>query len=163
MCTPSSDGRNTRTGIAALPFCHISLKTKLRVNPAYPKALNRLGDHIKTRRLNLKLSQKAVAGILKVDEMTIAGWEKNRCTPCISQMPKIIEFIGYIPYNKDFTYFKDKLQYFRRLSGLSQEKLAKLLKIDETTIAKWERGEHSPSRKLLKKLNEFFSSYQDIS
>ena len=133
------------------------------MDSAYPKILNSIGDHIRKRRLDLKLCQKDVAGILKVDDMTIVCWEKNRNTPCTSQIPKIIEFLGYIPYNsKDCTDLKDKLQYFRKLAGLSQEKLADLLQVDESTVASWERGEHKPSKTLLNKLNKFFCSYKNV-
>ena len=129
------------------------------MDSAYPKILNSIGDHIRKRRLDLKLCQKDVAGILKVDDMTIVCWEKNRNTPCISQIPKIIEFLGYIPYNsKDCTDLKDKLQYYRKITGLNQEKLANLLHVDESTVASWERGEHQPTKKMLSKLNKFFGS-----
>jgi len=143
----------------ALPFGKVTLHSQKPMDSAYPKILNTLGDHIRKRRLDLKLSQKAVAGRLEVDDMTIVCWEKNRNTPCISQIPKIIEFLGYIPYNsKDCTDLKDKLQYFRKLAGLNQEKLAALLQVDESTVASWERGEHKPIKKMLDKLEGFFKS-----
>lgn len=37
---------------------------------------------------------------------------------------------------------------YRFIQGLSQEKFAKLVGVDETTVAGWERGDHKPSKKL---------------
>ncbi|MCB4791746.1 MAG: helix-turn-helix domain-containing protein [Elusimicrobia bacterium] len=85
---------------------------------------------------------------------SIWEWEINLHSPVISFVPKIVKFLGYIPYSKDFSEYKDKLIYFRRLSGLSQEKLAALLQVDESTVASWERGEHKPTKKLLNKVEK---------
>jgi len=150
-----------RHHIAALPFCHIQLQVKRRVHPAYPTALNTLGDHIRARRLDLGLFQRQVAKRLGVTALTITGWEKNKTAPIIAQIPKIIEFLGYVPYGNNFSSFKDKLQYFRKLSGLSQAKLAQVLELDESNIAKWERGEHEPSRKMMNKMSMFFKKYDE--
>ena len=142
----------------ALTFGRITLHSQKPMDSAYPKNLVTIGDHIRKRRLDLKLTQKQVALMIGTNATTILGWETNSHSPVISFVPKIVKFLGYIPYSKDFTDLKDKLQYFRKLSGLNQEKLSELLEIDETTVAKWERGEHKPSKILLNKLNEFFSS-----
>ena len=54
----------------------------------------------------------------------------------------------FIPYN-----ILKRIKIYRFTHGLSQEKFAKLIGVDETTVAKWERGEHKPSKKLLEKLS----------
>jgi transcriptional regulator with XRE-family HTH domain len=41
------------------------------------------------------------------------------------------------------------------MHGLTQEKLAGLLKVDESTIRYWERDKHKPSKKLLKIITRF--------
>jgi len=86
-----------------LPFCKIELTAKKLLNPAYPKVLNTLGDHIRKRRLDLKLTQKQAAKIIETNETSLMTWERNKRTPSISFMPKIIEFLGYMPsnYNKE--------------------------------------------------------------
>ncbi len=136
----------------ALPFCEIHLHAKKPLNPAYPKSLNTIGDHIKKRRLDLGLTQRQLASRLEVKSDTIVNWEKNYGTIMIHLIPRIIDFLGYVPFNTDFKDLKDKLIFYRKLSGLSQEKLAALLQVDESTVASWEKGEHKPSKKLLYKL-----------
>jgi hypothetical protein len=44
-----------------LPFCKIVLKAKKPASALYPKKLNTLGDHLRRKRLDLKLFQKEVA------------------------------------------------------------------------------------------------------
>lgn len=44
----------------------------------------------------------------------------------------------------------------RKEKGLTQTELAKLLKIDQTTVSKWELGKALPDTALLIKLAEFF-------
>jgi len=46
------------TFIPALPFCHAELRTPKPQLEHYPKEINTLGDHIRTRRLDLKLLQR---------------------------------------------------------------------------------------------------------
>ena len=159
---PYPDAQNCRKGMNALPFGRITLRSQKPMDSAYPKNLITLGNHIRKRRLDLKLTQKQVALILGTNVTSILGWETNLHSPVISFIPKIVKFLGYIPYSKDFSDFKEKLLYFRRLSGLNQEKLAEMLGIDETTVAKWERGNHMPSRKLLNKFNELVGSFKNL-
>ena len=42
-------------------------------------------------------------------------------------------------------YFSNNLKYLREQKKLSQNKLAGLLGVNQTTIARWENGEMSPS------------------
>jgi len=118
-----------------------------------------LGDHIKKKRLDLKIFQKEAAKKIGVDETTIWLWENNRVEPSISFIPKIIGFLGYIPFDTKYSSLGEKIIAFRRIHGLSQKKLSSLLGIDSTTIGSWERGEHKPSKELLEKLLSFFTSY----
>jgi DNA-binding XRE family transcriptional regulator len=60
-----------------------------------------MGDHIKKRRMDLKLTQREVAEKLSVDKTTIQFWENNRVKPSLAQIPKIIEFLGYDPFEKE--------------------------------------------------------------
>ena len=63
----------------------------------YPKQLRTVGDHLRKKRLELGLLQKQVAEQLGVDETTIYKWENHRSAPVIRVLPKIIQFLGYVP------------------------------------------------------------------
>jgi len=67
--------------------------------------------------------------------------------PSLAQIPKIIEFLGRNPFEIRTENPGEKLREFRRIHGLSQNKLAEQLAVDQTTLAGWERGEHRPIQK----------------
>ncbi len=80
-------------------------------------------------------------------------WENNRVKPSLRLIPKIIEFLGYDPYEAVAENLADNIKAYRRLRGLSQKKLAELLGVDQTTLAGWERGEHRQTKRLMAKVS----------
>jgi transcriptional regulator with XRE-family HTH domain len=147
-------------GRVALPFSHITLKTQKPLTSAYPKALNTIGDHLRKRRLDLELFQKDVAHILGVCDPSVYNWENNLAEPAIKYIPKIIEFLGYVPFDTSTLSVGERIVVYRRLHGLSQKKLAHDLDIDPCTLRKWERDKRKPSESFIKDLNIFFKSCQ---
>jgi transcriptional regulator with XRE-family HTH domain len=97
------------------------------------------GDHIRKRRLDLGLRQKDVARQIGVNKDTIHNWETNRTAPEVRLIPHIIDFLGYVPYDPTWS-FGHWLRAVRSALGLSQEQLARRAGLDESTVAKWEKG-----------------------
>ncbi len=89
-----------------------------------------------------------------VEETTISNWENNRSKPKIYLLPKIIQFLGYTPFELTNETIGDKIIAYQKEHGLSQRKLAKLLSVDQTTIRDWESNVHKPSKKLLDRISE---------
>jgi transcriptional regulator with XRE-family HTH domain len=137
-----------------LPCCRWTLKAKRPLHSAYPKEINTLGDHIRKRRLDMGLRQRDVARQIGVNKDTIYNWEMNRTEPEVRLIPGIIKFLGYAPYDPGWT-FAQRLKAIRLTLGLSQEQLAKRAGLDESTVLKWEREEHRPSKKKLDALKGF--------
>jgi len=75
-----------------LPRAH-SLTSKTRP----PEKLETLGDHLRRRRLTLKLIQRQVAKQIGVDASSIHNWETNIRTPSLEYIPGIVSFLGYNP------------------------------------------------------------------
>ena len=146
-------------GIPALPFCKVTLKAKKPISASYPKTLKTLGDHLRKRRLDLKLLQKDVAQKIGVDKASINNWENNRISPSLNFIPKIIEFLGYAPYDTKAKTFEEKIKTYRRLIGFSQKKLAYYLGIDPSTIGHWERGKNRPTKRHLNNLTTYFTCF----
>ena len=118
-----------------------------------------MGEHLLKRRLELNLFQTDVAKLLKVDEMTIVNWEKGHSKPRLRLLPRVYEFLGYVPESDSPRSFGEKLIQYRRLRGLSQKKMASMLKIDTSTLARWEQGRGMPSANTLSRLREFFKEF----
>ena len=77
-----------------------------------------LGQHLLTRRLLLKLTQKEVAARLNTLREHYGRWERDEIEPTSSFWPRLIGFIGYYPGPEiALAYWVLKA---RRMLGLSQ-------------------------------------------
>ena len=65
-----------------------------------PTQLNTVGDHIRWKRLGLKMLRKQVAEEIGVDKTSVVNWEANASIPSIEYMPAVIAFLGYNPLLK---------------------------------------------------------------
>lgn len=122
-----------------------------------------MGDHLRKRRLDLKLQQKEVAKKLGVSETTIYNWENNLASPSLCFIPKIIEFLSYLPDHIPdnapvVKTLGEKIATSRRLCGLTQKEVAHRLGIDPTTLGRWEKDESLPSKKQQELLDRVFTS-----
>jgi transcriptional regulator with XRE-family HTH domain len=116
--------------------------------PVCLKALNRkdsdfepqtLGEHIRKRRLELKLTLKEAAKLLGSDECSIINWEKGRTVPKVYRLPAIIRFLGYSPLPESRT-ISERLLAKRLEQGWSRKLAARHLGIDVSTLRDWEQG-----------------------
>jgi DNA-binding transcriptional regulator YiaG len=89
----------------------------------------------------LKLTKRPLSLNLNVSDITIYLWERNKVRPSLAQIPKIIEFLGYDPFKSKAESLADKLKAYTRVHGLSEKKFADMLRVDQATLAGWERGD----------------------
>ncbi|MEN5197014.1 helix-turn-helix domain-containing protein [Sphingobacterium faecium] len=120
---------------------------------SYPERPLSIGDHIRKKRMDLKLLQKDVAKICDVTEGCITNWEKNRSSPQIQFFPCIIMFLGYLPFEFDETTLSGRLKACRCRNGLSQKQLAKIIGVDGATVCSWELEENYPHKGTLAKVD----------
>ena len=132
-----------------MPICHVVLEAPRPV-VGYPQSRNGVGEHLRKRRTELGLRQKDVAHEMKVSEWTLMNWESSETTPRVRYGPRIIDFLGFdpLPDPADFGQEVWKLRWTR---GLTQRQLAALLRVDESTVRDWERGEHRATARLYKR------------
>jgi DNA-binding transcriptional regulator YiaG len=64
---------------------------------AGPEELHTLGDHLRRRRLTLKLPQEQAAQQLGVGRASLHQWEQDRQKPAAASLPAIVKFLGYNP------------------------------------------------------------------
>jgi transcriptional regulator with XRE-family HTH domain len=125
---------------------------------AYPRTLKTLGDHLRKKRLDLKLLQKEVAEKLGADATSVNNWEMNRTAPSLPFLPRIVEFLEYVPIEMSPSNPGELIAFSRKLLGISQEQLAQQLGIDPGTLGRWEKGKNRPSLQNWKKLKAVFRS-----
>jgi DNA-binding XRE family transcriptional regulator len=72
--------------------------------------------------------------------------------PSLAQIPKIIEFFGYDPFEKKSENLSDKMKAYRQAHRQYQKALAKMSNVNPSTLAGWENRKRRPSKKLLEKI-----------
>jgi transcriptional regulator with XRE-family HTH domain len=149
---------NNHKDRVALPICQIVLKAQKPLKKAYPNILITIGDHIRKKRSELNLTQLQAAKIIGVDECTITNWEKSHSQTKIHYLPKIIQFLGYIPFNIKADSLGEQIKLYRRIRGILQKTLAKEIGIDPCTLARWERNNGILDSNLICHISKFFNS-----
>jgi transcriptional regulator with XRE-family HTH domain len=141
-----------------LPFCQLRISAQIPPGRGYPLTLQTLGDHLKKRRLDLRLRQMDVAEQIGVHQGTYEKWEQGTThEPEVRFFPAIVRFLGYDPSpavsSEDLGL---RLKAARRARGLSQESLARLLGVDESTVQEWEAGKRRRrARRVVRVVEEF--------
>jgi DNA-binding XRE family transcriptional regulator len=129
------------------------LGTKVLTNP------KTIGEKLKNRRLRLGLLQKDVAQIIGVCEDSITLWENNRNEPQVNCYPKIIEFLGYEPFEVDTSTLGGQIKLYRYQNGLSQAEFAKILGVNESTVFHYENNRHQPNFKTIREIELLLKAF----
>jgi DNA-binding transcriptional regulator YiaG len=142
-----------------LPFCYFTLKasrTALRFRNLVHKGFilkpETLGQHLLSRRLLLKLTQKEVATRLSTLREHYERWERDEVEPTASFWPRLIDFLGYYPFPSPTP--ADWVLMARRLLGLSQFGFGRRVKAIAKDVREWEHGVSEPPPAMLAKIQQ---------
>jgi DNA-binding transcriptional regulator YiaG len=116
----------------------------LRLKASKPKATDfephTLGEHIKRRRLILKLTKRQAAVQLGVGPETVRHWESGETHHLpIERIPGVLRFLGHDPF-PEVKSISDRLLAMRRRSGWSIRRAAAEFGVAPETWRDWERG-----------------------
>ena len=118
-----------------------------------------MAERLRKRRKDLGLTIATLARDFGVDQSTISGWQTGRQTPSTKHIPKVIEFLGYSPFEiNNASSLAERIVMLRKTRGLTGQALAKALGVNDETLSRWERGEVVPSPKSQAMLESFFAS-----
>ncbi|MBK8164195.1 MAG: helix-turn-helix transcriptional regulator [Gammaproteobacteria bacterium] len=135
-----------------VPICLKALKSK--ETDFEPQTL---GEHIKKRRLTLKLYQREVAERLGVDPITVFNWENGKTTaPPIKVLPSILAFLGYNPFPVPAT-LSERMLAARRIRGWTMKEAAQALGVDPCTWQSWEHRGSIKWRRYRTKVEALFA------
>lgn len=136
---------------AGLPFCSVTLKEKW--HPAgYPAEPRTLGEHLKKRRLDLRLTQAQSARRIGTTRDRFRQWEGGEFEPTVSRMPNVVEFLGADPRPEPASWAA-WLVWYRGGRGLSQAAMARQLGVAPRTVWLWETGRRRPTDENLAKFS----------
>ncbi|MDP3666864.1 MAG: helix-turn-helix domain-containing protein [Sediminibacterium sp.] len=133
-----------------MPFSRYDKQAKRPDPQGYPKEPKTIGEHLKKRRMDLGLYQAEAARLIGISEDCFCYWENERNRPRLYQYPAIIAFLGYYPFDHETQSFGGKIKRYKYTHGLSNEKLAKLLDVDEGTVAQWVQNKRLPLKRSMK-------------
>ncbi len=115
--------KTTRTRLRAIVVKIVLRGGKLKP-VGYPSNPKTLGEHIKKMRIDKGLFQREVADILNVEVVNIEHWENARNYPMKKYLPRIIDFLGYIPECcEDISELQNPIFRYRIERGISQKEL----------------------------------------
>jgi transcriptional regulator with XRE-family HTH domain len=123
----------------------------------------KIGDRLKSYRINLKLTQAEMALKLGLPRSTYANYEKNIREPNTETLNKIAAVFG-ITVSKligaDKKTFGNKLKELRENNDLDQSNLAKILEVSPESISHYENG-GEPDFNTLNKIADYFEVTND--
>ena len=140
---------------AKFPQFRLALLRPPEIPKGYPLNVKTIGEHIRKRRLDLGPLQIEVAHQIGVTESTVWNWEHGT-EPELIHIPKIIEFLGYAPFECPDDPV-GKLRYFKKVKGLSYERLGKLMLRDPEQLTDWLSGRIKPCKRNLKQIMRFLN------
>lgn len=123
----------------------------------YPKKLESIGDHLRKKRLDLKLRQKDLIETLGVCQANILLWETNKTEPRANHIPKINNFLNYcLTPQEPVLHFGHQLRLYRiNILGYSIFELACKIGIDESTLNEIEKTSIIKHAHVLNAINIF--------
>ncbi len=113
-------------------------------SPISPNA--NIGEHIRYIRIRKQLFQREVAKIIGVKSTTLENWESNRTQPLLELLPRVFDFLGYVPNQyMDNLRLQNPIFQYRAKNRLGVKAMADLLGVNKSTILSWETGRISMS------------------
>ena len=122
-------------------------------------------NRIKDERKKRNLLQKEVAELISVDRTTYAKYETGAIIPPVGVLIRIAELFGVsVDYliehdaiNVGYKPFGDILKTLRTSKGLTQQELASIIGVDQSSIGKYEGKEHKvPSDDVKERIADYF-------
>jgi transcriptional regulator with XRE-family HTH domain len=105
----------------------------------YPETLRTVGDHLKRTRMDRGLSLERAGRQLGADASTLKGWEDGRFGVRRRHRGSVVAFLGYDPFPPERPW-GEEVREKRLALGLTRKALAKVLGVNQETVAAWERG-----------------------
>ena len=105
------------------------------------------------------LLQREVAKQIGVEKTTIHNWETHRSTPQVRHLPRITNFLGYVPFKTESRSLAGKLRMRRKILGLTQKAMASRIGVDPSSVGFWEREKRKLTKKSIKAVETFLESH----
>jgi len=136
-------------------FLPLTLRSEKPKPDQYPSEIVTLGDHIRAVRIDRNLLQKDVALLLGVSTESVIHWELGQHEPHFPVLPCVMDFLGYCPYEPAPQWGARLLAIRQKRFGWSQEKMAREIGIDPSTLSRIEQNRTHLSRPVRRKIERY--------
>lgn len=99
------------------------------------------------------MTQLDAANEMRVTESSVWNWESGLHTPETQRIPAIVAFLRFNPFPPPML-LPERLVWFRKSKGWTRPQFAAAFGVDPATLASWERAEHIPTKKSLKRITD---------
>lgn len=149
--------RTSRNLYVAAPFYNLRFTTPRPQDKPESTNPETIGDYLRLERHKRGLKKYETAALLKIDQNTLYQWENNICFPKAYLMPRILAFLGYDPLFKDPSSLSEQVAHYRRVKGLSCQKLGQQMGVSSQVIKAVELGKGDVSEKMVEKVTAFMA------
>jgi len=139
----------------AIPFSELNISVSIPDKKNYPETVETIGNHIKSYRLKHNIPIKTIIKELGISRDTLRGWELNLFQPFVTHYPKIIQLLGYYPFQGEANSLGGRIRKFRYMKGLTQRQFADLMHTDVTAVWFWEADKRVPLPKTKEVIERF--------
>jgi transcriptional regulator with XRE-family HTH domain len=146
---------------AHYPKYILHLARTVSLPQGYPVEPRTLGEHIRKRRLDLGLHQSEIARQIGVTESTVWNWEHGT-EPELIHIPAVLAFLGYVPWDEPADPV-GRLSHFKKVKGLSFERLGALMGRDPEQLGDWLSGRHVPCKRNIRQIEKFLLTASSTS
>src|SRR5882672_3091998 len=124
----------------AVSFCGWArLTVKAQKQKDYLESPQTLGEHLKKRRRELGLLQRAAATQMGISRDTYVNWEKGKTKPVAAQFRPVVAFLSYDPTPEPQT-LAERLEAKQRRLGASLAQIARHLGWDPGSLRRYLDG-----------------------
>ena len=97
--------------------------------------------------------------MLQTTPESVINWEQGRSEPAIKFMPRIIDYLSYCPLQEQDKSMGQKVRLKHRFEGLTSRQLAKRIRLDQSTVLKWEEKMKEPNTDKVRKCFQKYLGY----
>lgn len=103
--------------------------------------------------MDLAMLQREVAAKTGVSEASVYSWERGT-EPELAHIPKIIEFLGYVPFECPGDLL-GRLRYFKLINGMLYERLDAAMGRDSEQLVDWMSSGMKPCKRNMQFIKRF--------
>jgi transcriptional regulator with XRE-family HTH domain len=171
-----------RPACATLPFCERTVNVERQdISPVWTRSFpvskqpKTIGEHLRKQRFSLGIRQSEAARRLRVSQLTLSLWERDKVYPTWANQPRLVKFLGCDPFTNPtlggtkgnetpFVAILARIGPLTLGQGITKRRIelrknrkecARELGVSVKTLWGWETGQRQPTALFRKGIEKF--------